>query len=315
MKMRTYEDVYDGFAEWLSQFYVKRTVNEYTRPYKNLVCFMEDADNFSVVCSKDYKPITEDILKDFFEFIQEDGKSKSFYNVCVNSFRRLSKYSKEVGLPEFEVSQKLISTVKSSKIVLFKKETIDSIITSTSTESPKDALAIALCYEGCCKTSWIKNLQVKDFDESNNSLVIYSSSGQVEKVLVYPQITKRTITLIKKSIANLQEDVALWNGNKRTWGRSEDRRADYIYQSKTSKVPSIQAVSNAFDRAVDEYIKKFNSSNQKHLKDFNPKNVIASKRAHTLIKYNGDIKKAMLENKDANIEYYKRLVGLIGLMY
>lgn len=154
-----------------------------------------------LICSKDYKPITKDILKDFFEFIQEDGKSKSFYNVCVNSFRRLSKYSKEVGLPEFEVSQKLISTVKSSKIVLFKKETIDNIITST--ESPKDALAIALCYEGCCKTSWIKNMQVKDFDESNNSLVVYSSSGQVEKVLVYPQITKRKITLIKRSIAQL----------------------------------------------------------------------------------------------------------------
>lgn len=266
-----------------------------------------------LICSKDYKPITKDILKDFFEFIQEDGKSKSFYNVCVNSFRRLSKYSKEVGLPEFEVSQKLISTVKSSKIVLFKKETIDNIITST--ESPKDALAIALCYEGCCKTSWIKNMQVKDFDESNNSLVVYSSSGQVEKVLVYPQITKRTITLIKRSIAQLQKEVALWNGNKRNWGRSEDRRADYIFQSKTSKVPTIQAISNAFVRSVDEYIKKFNSSNQVHLKDFTPKNVIASKRAHSLIKYNGDIRKAMFENKDANIEYYKRLVGLIGLMY
>ncbi|MCH4073194.1 hypothetical protein [Pseudoramibacter sp.] len=307
-------ELYDGFLEALKQQYSGTTSKEYARPLKQLACFVEKEKNFDVICQEDMKPITSGTISDFLEYAKEDGKSRSYQNATINAFKKLSPYLKSIGLPDFEITEKMKNTFRSTHIVLFKKETIRDVIACA--KSPKDALAVSLCYEGCVKATWLKNLQVKHYDPSNHALRICDNYGDVVKVLVYPnQLSEMTIKLLEVSIRELCDYVDEVNANRRAARKEATRTADYLYQSRTSKVPTTQAIINAISRAVSDYLERMQPENQEVFKNFQVQNLIASKRAHSLLKYGGNIDQAMLENSDTNRAYYKRLVNIVGLMY
>ncbi|MGN0194179.1 MAG: hypothetical protein ACI39G_03595 [Pseudoramibacter sp.] len=307
-------ELYDGFLNDLKQQYSETTSREYARPLKQIACFMEKQKNFDVICQEEIKPITSGTVSDFLEYAKEDGKSRSYHNATINALKKLSPYLKSIGLPEFEITERMQNTYRSTHIVLFKEETIRDVIRCA--KSPKDALAVSLCYEGCVKATWLKNLQIHHYDPSSHSLRITDNYGGVVKMLVSPkQLSETTIELLEASISELCDYVNEVNANRRAAGKEATRTADYLYQSRTSKVPTTQAIISAVSRAVSDYLERREPENQEIFKNFQVQNLIASKRAHSLLKYGGNIDQAMLENSDSNRAYYKRLVNIVGLMY